>query len=97
MFSQEVETPAQQPHASQRRQDQFPAEGLDEVDASRSDLEEVGSDLSPQRRRPAKRHAAASPKKEETVAITVETSAHSREARTRYRSASLSPSLVTEV
>ena len=66
------------------------------MDASRSDLEEVGSDLSPQRRRPAKRHAAASPKKEETVAITVETSAHSRDART-YRSASLSPSLVTEV
>lgn len=91
-----METSSQQPHASQRKQEQFPAEGLDEVDACKSDLEEVGSELSPQRRRPAKRHAAASQKKEEAVAITVETSAHSREGRT-YRSASLSPSLVTEV
>ena len=97
MCSQEVETPCQ-PLTSQRRQDQFPAEGLEEaeVNVCKSDFEEPVGELSPQRRRPAKRHSAASTKKEEAVAITFEAPAHSRQGRT-YRSASLSPSIVTEV
>ena len=97
MYSQKVETPCQPP-SSQRRQDQFPAEGLEEeeVDACKSDFEEPVGELSPQRRRPAKRHSAASTRKEEPVAITVEAPAHSRHGRA-YRSASLSPSIVTEV
>ena len=96
MYSQEVETPSQL-HTSQRRQDQFPTEGLEEVDACKSDFEEVG-EVSPQRRRPAKKNAAATTKKEDAVAITLETPTHTRQGQTyRYRSVSLSPSLVTEV
>lgn len=95
MHSQEVE-PLSQPHASQRRHE-FPAEGLDETEVCKSDFEEA-SELSPQRKRPAKRPSAASTKKEDAVTITVETPADSGSGHVKsYRSVSLSPSLVTEV
>lgn len=96
-YRQEVEPPSPY-HASQRRQE-FPAEGPEEVEVCRSDFEEV-SEPSPQRKKPAKRPSAASIKKEDTVTLTIERPVHragpSGQGKS-YRSASMSPSIVTEV
>ena len=97
VYRQEVEPPSPH-HASQRRQE-FPSEGPEEVEVCRGDFEEV-REFSPQRKKLSKRNSAASIKKEDTVSITVERPAPSvgtTEQGKRYRSVSLTTSLVTEV